>query len=149
MRFWPNFFGSLHNPNVYANARLVYAGWGIRYSVQLLLLEGLLSLTFLLATTRFTAPTLRDVESLLVIFGLMLALRVAMLGPLVIAARLIGYAMKLHITNAQAARITALAYTPVALADAAAYFASGFMLSPPLLFGLGVLMLLAAVHAAK
>ncbi len=149
MRFWPNFFGSLHAPRTYSDARLIFAGYGIRYSIQLLIVVGLASLAILLATTTFTTPVWRDAESILVIFAIALALRAAMLIPLVIAARLIGHAMKLPLTTSQAARITALAYTPVALADATAFFATGFMLSPPLLFGCGVMMLLAAVHAAK
>lgn len=149
MKFWSNFFGSLHAPRTYSDARLIFAGYGIRYSIQLLVVVGLASLAFLLTTTTFTTPTWRDAESILVITAIALVLRAAMLIPLVIAARLIGYAMKLPLTTAQAARITALAYTPVALIDAAAFFATGFMLSPPLLFGCGIMMLLAAVHAAK
>lgn len=149
MKFWPNFFGSLHNPRTYSNARLIHTGYGIRYSATLLVMVGLVALATLLATTTFATPTLRDAQSIAVIFALALVLRAAMLVPLVIAARLIGHAMKLPLSNAQAARITALSYTPVALADSAAFFATGAMLSPPLLFTLGVMMLLAAVHAAK
>ncbi len=149
MKFWPNFFGSLHRPRTYVDARLIHSGWGVRYSIQLLLVTACATLAYLLATTTFTTPTWRDVESILLIFAIALILRVAMLGPLVIAARFIGHAMKLPLTNAQAARLTAISYTPVAIADAVAFSVSGYAVSPPILFGCGVMMLLAAVHAAK
>lgn len=149
MKFWQNFFGSLYKPSTYANARLIYAGWGIRYSILLAALIAIATVGWLLVTTVYTTPTLRDAESILFIFAVALVLRACMLFPLVIAARLIGYAMKLPLANAQASRITALAYTPVALSDAVAFSVANYAVSPPILFGCGVMMLLAAVHAAK
>lgn len=149
MKFWPNFFGSFYRPATYVDARLVHAGYGVGYSVKLLLLGAAIAVGYLLATTTFTTPTLRDAQSILVIFAIALVLRAAMLMPLVIAARLIGHAMKLTLTNAQASRLTAIAYTPVAICDAVAFSAANAAVSPPLLFGCAVMMLLAAVYASK
>lgn len=149
MRFWPNFFGSFYNPNVYGNARLAATGWGIRYSLQLLLLCGSATLLYLLATTQYTTPTLRDAESVGIIFCGMAILRAAILIPLVIACCLLGYAFKLRLGYAQGARLAALAYTPVAIADTVAFNVAQYGIAPPYLFGLGIVMLLAALYAAK
>lgn len=149
MKFWPTFFGSLHRPATYADARLVHSGWGIRYSVQLLLLAVAVALADLMVRTTMPEFGWQDVQSILVVVIIALVLRALMLIPLVIAARLIGYSMKVKLTNAQAARLTAVAYTPVAICDALAFVLAAYAVSPPILFGCGVMMLLAAVHAAK
>lgn len=149
MKFWPTFFGSLGNPNTYVDARLIHRGFGVRYSILLVALMAVAALTYLLSTTTFTQPTLRDLESIGVIFAITLVMRACMLLPLTIVARLVGYGMKMQLTNGQAARITAIAYTPVSICDTVAFCVAGYAITPPILFACGVLMLLAAVHASK
>lgn len=149
MKFWPNFFGSFCNPRVYVDARLIYRGYGVRYSIALVALGGIATLAYLLLTTTFTTPSLHDLKSVGIIFVGMALLRAAMLIPLLIACCLLGYLFKLRLTYSQGARLTAIAYTPVAVFDAIAFNGFHYGVSPPLLFGCGVMMLLAAVHAAK
>ena len=127
----------------------MHTGYGVGYSIKLLVLGAIAAVGYLLATTTFTPPTWRDAQSVLVIFVIALLLRATMLAPLVIAARLIGHVLKLTLTNAQAARLTAVAYTPVAICDAVAFSVASFAVSPPMLFGCALMMLLAALYASK
>lgn len=149
MRFWPTFFGAFYSPRLYADARLIHSGFAIRYSVKVTLLIMILALVYTAWAEEFSGIGYKHLLDLAVITGIALLFRAAMLLALTVAARLLAYLFKLPLTNSQAARITAIAYTPVALFDAAAFCFGQTALSPPYLFVLGTAMLLAALNAAK
>lgn len=150
MRFWPTFFGSFYSERPYVDARLIHTGFALRYSVFLALMTGLSALVYIAISEHWTQFQPSLLVELGVIFGIALVCRAAMLLPLTIAARLLAHAFKMPLTNAQAARLTAVAYGPVAFFDAVGFCVAGHaVLQPPYLFGLGIAMLLAALNAAK
>ena len=149
MRFWPTVVGSFYNPRTYSDARLIYSGFAVGYSIYVALFIGLLVLIYTALTEDFSGIGYKHLLDLLVITGIALLFRAAMLLALTVAARLLAHLFKLPLTNSQAARITTISYTPVAFFDAAAFCFGQTALSPPYLFVLGAAMLLAALNAAK
>lgn len=149
MRFWPTFFGSFYSPRTYSDARLIHAGFGVRYSIYVALFMALLVMIYTGATEDLSGIGYKHLLDLALITGIALLFRAAMLFALTVAARLLALLFKLPLRNSQAARITAIAYTPVAVFDAAAFCFGQTALAPPYLFVLGIAMLLAALNAAK
>lgn len=149
MRFWPTFFGSFHSVQTYVDLRLVHRGFGIRYSISIVLLMALGVVAYTAATTPWQGIGAGHAVDLAVIVLVALAFRAAMLVGLTVAARLLALLFKMQLTLAQAARITSVSYTPVAFFDAVAFCAASNAVSPPYLFVCGCLMLLAALNAAK
>lgn len=144
----PTSMRAFYSPELYQALRNQATGWGIRYSLVLLLsLAAAVAVYFLV----HDAISMRELQpdSLLLILLIAMVLRAVMLAALTLAARLITAVMRTPLSNAAAARVAAVSYTPVALFDAIAFCATGVAVSPPVLFGGGVVMLLAAVWASQ
>lgn len=149
MRFWPAFFGSFHSVRTYVDARLVLSGYGVWYSIQLVLLMALGVIMYTAATTPWDGVGSEHLVDLTKIIMIAIGFRAAMLIGLTVAARLLALLFSMHLTWAQAARLTAISYTPVAVFDAIAFCLAHSAVAPPYLFVCGCLMLLAALNAAK
>ncbi len=149
MRFWPTFFGSFHSVRTYVDLRLIHRGYGVLYSIGLVLVMALAVVVYTAATTPWQGIGAAHAVDLAMIVLVALAFRAAMLVGLTVAARLLALLFKMQLSFSQAARITSVSYTPVAFFDAVAFCAANNAVSPPYLFVCGCLMLLAALNAAK
>lgn len=143
----PTFLRAFYSPALYAQLRHERRGWGVGYSVALYAVVALLAMAY--ALVRDPSPLKESPLALLLVLGIGLLMRATLLAVLTLAARIVAALLRTPLTNAAAARVTAVAYTPVALFDALAFLVFGTMLYPPLLFGGCVVMLLAALYTTK
>ena len=155
MGFLTQFFGSFYSANCYAQLRQPGRSYGAAYSITLFLLT--MAAVFAVMLVHIPAgvePKLvahvraTPIEGWLLIIGIAAPLRALMLLTLAIAARL-QVIRKNPMDYATAWRFVGVAYTPVAVADAAVFCAHGYMANPLLLFVLGYMMLLAALRATR
>lgn len=145
----PTFLRAFYAPTVYARQRHTAGGIGATYSLALYAAITFPALLVMPILHPGTTPMWHDPRALFIVAGYGLVLRAVLLSVLTLAARMLAVGLKTPLSNKAAARVTAVAYTPVAVLDAVAFLGFGTIVSPPLLFGGGVVMLLAALYTTK
>lgn len=157
MNFLTTFFGSFHSQALYARVRLVDTGYGVRYSV---LLFGFVAVFVGMSLNLYTPPLIQQVMerleqdaspaagmAMILVFAALL--RAGMLFALAIATWAIAVRLKMPMTHATGFRLAGVAYTPVAVLDAVVLCLRGAPLNTLIVFGCGVVMLLAALRSTR
>ena len=155
MFFLTRFFGSFYSQALYTRLRSAEAGYGVHYSLLLFGFIAVISTTIVLVAMpkemQDMLPQMQTASPVawIVIFAVAILLRALMLLTLAIAARLIAMRLKLPMDYASGFRLAGVAYTPVAICDAVVFCIRIETMSPMLLFGCGVAMLLAVLYSTR
>jgi hypothetical protein len=154
MQFLRTFFGSFYSAATYRAIRYQQTGHGFRYTIQFLVLQMAAALAYLLVFHQGIIPGLAEQDlpfalQALLITAIAFVLRVGMLLGVSVATRLISLKAKPFMSMAAGLRVSAVAYTPIAVIDTAVFCYSGIFLEPWKLFLLAVAMVIAVAYASR
>jgi hypothetical protein len=163
MDFFRRFFLSFYSAAYYRQLRHTEQGYGLRYTLLLMLLMIALAVAITFGRSvvepihggswNYYRPVfefyLHSLPQVALVAAVSIVWRLVMLFALSVAARLITLKLKPRMGYDAALRMAAAAYTPVALMDAAAFGWQNLMLPPYTLFACGLAMLLAALTVTR
>lgn len=163
MHFFSTFFRAFWSAGLYRRLRHEGKGLALLYSIELMLLTVVIATALIVyrgiaqfgwdqASLDFSMQ-LKVIALELPTFAMVLAVaflgRLGMLAALALAGALASFFLKPQMGFMAAFRVTAVSYTPVAVADAVYFGLNDVTVGPFVLFVCGLVMLLAAVATTR